>query len=108
MSREIELLAEIRDLLQVIAEPAIAQRDAKLRSALRSIIGGNEKRAKAIQLMDGSRSQVTIAKESGYDRGDVNRAVKALLAAKLVSADGNPRLLITVPPRFFDKGSTDE
>jgi len=35
MSREIELLTEIRDLLLLLAEPALAQRDQKFRDALR-------------------------------------------------------------------------
>jgi hypothetical protein len=56
MSREIELLIEIRDLLQVMAEPALAKRDAKLRSSLRTAVGSSGKKAKAALLMDGSRS----------------------------------------------------
>ncbi|MDB4909155.1 MAG: hypothetical protein JWO05_3939 [Gemmatimonadetes bacterium] len=109
MSREEELLTEIRDLLQVMAEPAIAQRDAKLRATLRGIMGGSEKRSRAIQLMDGSRTQTEIAKESGYDRGDVSKLVKALSTATLVSIrEGAPKLLISVPSQFFDKDYRDE
>jgi DNA-binding MarR family transcriptional regulator len=104
MSREIELLSEIRDLLEVIAEPALAKRDAKLRSSLRDIVGGSEKRAKAVQLMDGSRSQATIAKEAGFDQGNVSRLVKALAAADLISTDEKlPKLLLKVSSRFFEE-----
>jgi DNA-binding MarR family transcriptional regulator len=109
MSRDLELLTEIRDLLQLMAEPAIAKRDAKLRAALRDVIGGNENRARVIQLMNGTRSQADIAKESGYDKGSLSKLIKAMDAAKLVSLeDKSPRLLISVPARFFDKDYSDE
>jgi len=68
MSQEIDLLTEIRDLLQVIAEPEIAKRDEKGRSSLRAVVGTGEKRAKAALLMDGTRSQSTLAKEAGLTR----------------------------------------
>ena len=109
MSREIELLTEIRDLLQVMAEPALAQRDAKMRSSLRTVVGSSGKRAKAALLMDGTRSQSAIVKESGMDQGNHSRLVKALAAAQLISADEkHPRLLVKVPHTFFDEDSTDE
>lgn len=62
MSREIELLTEIRDLLQVMAEPALAKRDARLRSDLCSVVGGGKK-AKAVLLMDGSRTQAATLEQ---------------------------------------------
>ena len=48
----LSVLTEMRDLLRLIAEPAIAQRDRKLREAL-LVIGGNaaSKKAKAILLL---------------------------------------------------------
>lgn len=108
MSREIELLTEIRDLIQVMAEPALAKRDAKLRSSLRTIVGSSEKKAKATFLMDGTRSQSTIVKESGIDNGNLSRLVKALGAAQLISADQkHPTLLVKIPPTFFEAGSTE-
>jgi hypothetical protein len=108
MSREIELLTEIRDLLQVIAEPMLAKRDARLRSTLRSVAGSGKK-AKAALLMDGSRSQTAIVKESGIDQGNLSRLVKTLAAAHLISADEkHPRLLVKVLPTFFDGDDTDE
>lgn len=103
MSRDVELLTEIRDLLRVMAEPAIAQRDAKFRTALRDIVGTNTKKAQAVQLMDGSRSQSTIYKAVGMDQSHLSKLVKKLAAEKLLAAEQKePRLLITVPPNFFD------
>jgi hypothetical protein len=108
MSREIELLTEIRDLLQVMAEPTLAKRDAKLRTSLRSLAGSGKK-AKAALLMDGSRSQAAIVKESGIDRGNLSRLVKVLAAAQIISSDEkHPKLLVKVPPTFFDGDQADE
>lgn len=109
MSQEIELLTEIRDLLQVMAEPALSKRDAKLRSSLRTVIGRSGKKVKAVMLMDGTRSQSVIVKDSGMDQGNLSRLVKALAAAKLISADEkHPKLLVRVPPTFFDGDDVDE
>ena len=108
MSREVELLTEIRDLLQVMAEPALAKRDAKARSSLRAVVGSGKK-AKAAILMDGSRSQSAIVNESAIDKGALSRLVKSLADAKLISADEkHPRLLVNVPPTFFDGDDADE
>jgi DNA-binding MarR family transcriptional regulator len=107
MSKEIELLGEIRDLLQIMAEPALAQRDAKLRSALRTVVGLSPKKAKVVQLMDGSRTQSMIAKEAGMDSGNLSRLVKDLAAAGLISADQkHPKLLVSVPSNFFDQDNS--
>ena len=109
MSREIELLTEIRDLLQVMAEPALAQRDAKLRASLRAIVGVGSKKAKAVQLMDGSRSQSAIVREGIMDSGNLSRLVKDLATAGLVAPDQkHPKLLVTVPPNFFNQENPDE
>jgi len=109
MSHEIELLTEIRDLLQVMAEPALAQRDAKRRSSLRAVVGSGSKKAKAALLMDGTRSQSALVKDSGMDSGNLSRLVKSLAAAQLISADEkHPKLLVKVPSTFFDAGSEDE
>ena len=109
MSKEIELLTEIRDLLQVMAEPALATRDAKLRAALRDLVGTSAKRAKAVMLMDGNRSQSALAKESGMDAGNLSRLVKGLAEGKLISPDQkHPSLAVKVPPTFFDGDDTDE
>jgi DNA-binding MarR family transcriptional regulator len=109
MSNEVELLTEIRDLLQIIAEPEIAKRDAKLRASLRSTVGESEKKARAVMLMDGSRLQSAIAKEVKIDPGDLSRLVKALTAANVVSSsEKHPKLLTKIPPTFFDGADGDE
>ncbi len=69
MNEQTDLLREIRDLLQVIAEPALARRDEGLRASLREIVGKSKAKAGATLLMDGSRTQIVICKESGIDRG---------------------------------------
>jgi hypothetical protein len=109
MSHEIELLTEIRDLLQVMAEPALAQRDAKLRSSLRGLVGTGVKKARAVTLMDGTRTQAALVKDSGMDQGGVSRLVKGLAEAKLIAADQkHPKVLLKVPTDFFEAGTSDE
>jgi hypothetical protein len=102
MTDQTELLREIRDLLQVMAEPALAKRDEKLREALRVIVGKSKPKAKAIQLMDGSRTQAAIGKETALDAGNLSRFVKALREASLIGKEENLKLVISVPPNFFD------
>lgn len=102
MSREIELLTEIRDLLLVVAEPALAKRDKKRRDALRRI-GRGRKNVAAIMLMDGTRSQAEIVKESSVDKSQLSRLVKSLMAEALIRADEkHPKLVIAVPKDFFE------
>jgi len=98
-----ELLREIRDLLRVVAEPALAKRDEQLRAALLDVVGRSKAKAKAVLLMDGSKSQNAIYKESGIDQGDLSRLVKALAAKELiVAAPKQPKLVISIPPNFFE------
>lgn len=104
MSEEIKLLREMRDLLLVIAEPALAKRDERLRESLGQIVGKSEKTAAAVRLMNGERSQRQIIKECGIDAGNLSRCVKALREAGLIEKEGeNPKLLITVPSGFFEQ-----
>mgnify|MGYP001160698131 CR=1 FL=1 len=101
----LHVLTEMRDLLRLIAEPAIAQRDKKLREALRSIAGSaTGKKAKSILLMDGSRNQVGIANECGINQGDLSVLVKKLKAGELLKGDSKqPELVISIPPNFFEQ-----
>ncbi len=109
MSSEVELLTEIRDLLLVMAEPSLAKRDAALRSALRAVVGKSEKKAKATLIMDGTLSQSDIVRETGIDRGNLSRLVSALAKEQLISADDqHPRLMVNVPPTFFDEDNANE
>ena len=106
IDEQTELLREMRDLLRVIAEPALAERDKNLRVALTEIVGKNKSKAKAVLAMDGSRSQSAIHKDCGIDQGDLSRLVKALREKSLLAdgGDKNPKTVITVPPNFFDGG----
>jgi len=98
---ELKVLCEIRDLLLLIAEPQIAQRDKSMREQLRKIVGKGEKNIKAIGLMDGSRSQAAIAKEVPIDFGQLSRLVKNLAAAKLLKTGNNPEVVIPVSESIF-------
>lgn len=86
MSREIELLTEIRDLLLVLAEPALAQRDQTFRGALREIVGKSAKSRAAVMLMNGSVTQAAIAKTAQIDQGQLSRLMKALANKSLIKA----------------------
>lgn len=100
----LHVMSEMRDLLRLIAEPAIAQRDKKLRDALRSIAGSaTGKKAKAILLMDGTRNQTGISNECGIDKSDLSGLVKKLKSEGLLKDDAKqPELTIAIPPNFFD------
>lgn len=99
----LSVLAEMRDLLRLIAEPAIAERDKKHREAL-GIIGGKatSKKAKAILLMDGTRTQADITKACGINQGDLSSLVKKLKTTELLTDDPKPRLVISIPANFFE------
>jgi hypothetical protein len=103
------VLTEMRDLLRLLAEPAIAERDKKRRSALRSIAGNaTGKKAKAILLMDGTRTRQNIITACGIDPGDLSGLVKKLNSAELVTGDPKqPRLAISIPPNFFELGGEE-
>ncbi len=102
VSKEIDLLMEIRDLLQVIAEPALAKRDEKFRESIRAVVGKSQKSASAIALMDGSRTQAAISKEASIDSGQLNRLIKSLEKNALIDTDEkHPKLRIKLPLNFF-------
>jgi len=107
-----ELLAtvqELRDLVRLLAEPAIAERDKKLRAELRRLVGRSPKKAKAVFLMDGKRKQADIQREGGINQGDLSILVKQLRAANLITSDAKqPVLTISIPPNFFEDGGSDE
>jgi len=102
MNDEIELLREMRDLLRLIAEPALAKRDENRRNALREVVGKGKTNVKATLLMDGSRTRQVIRQESGIDSGNLSRLVKALRDKDLLSGDDNPKLVIAIPTTFFE------
>jgi hypothetical protein len=106
----LKVLAEMRDLLRLIAEPAIAQRDKKLRETLRGLAASTTgKKAKAIRLMDGTRNQTRIVNECGINGGDLSVLVKNLKAAQLLTGNlKQPQLAISIPPNFFEHGTESD
>ena len=106
----LEILSEMRDLLRLLAEPAIAERDKKMRVALRAIAGSSAgKKAKSIVLMDGVRTRQEIIAGSKIDASDLSALVKKLTAEKLLVGDAKqPRLAISIPSNFFDLGDGNE
>jgi DNA-binding MarR family transcriptional regulator len=102
MDEQTELLREMRDLLRLIAEPALEKRDQEHRTALRELVGLSKLKSKAVLLMDGTKSRIAIRHESGIDQGDLSRLVKSLREKGLVTADEQPRLVITLPSKFFE------
>lgn len=99
----LEELRQIRALLELLAEPAIAQRDAKLRGKLREIVGSSNKKQKSVSFMDGTRTQKEIINETGVNQGDLSRMVGKLITVGLL-ANGRkkPKLVISIPPHFFE------
>jgi DNA-binding MarR family transcriptional regulator len=107
MDENTQLLREIRDLLRVMAEPELANRDKKLGESLSEVVGKSKQKAKAVLLMDGSKSQAAIRKESGMDQGNLSRFVTSLRDRGLIGTDGNrPKLAIYVSSDFFEKSET--
>jgi hypothetical protein len=100
---------EIRDLIRLLAEPAIAARDEKLRGALRQIVGNSLPKAKAVLLMDGNRTQSTIDSETAINQGHLSTLVKQLNNGKLLLGDGKkPKLAISIPASFFESVAKGE
>ena len=93
---QLDVLRDIRELLQLIAEPQLAIRDKARRDALRKVIGKSDKNLNSVLLMDGSRKQATIAKEVPIDIGQLSKLVKSLSEAKLLTPSVNPTLVIPV------------
>src|SRR5690242_11647208 len=104
--RDDALLDEVRKmrkLLELLAEPAIAQRDAKLRDALREIVGSSAKKQQAVMLMNGTRTQAQIVTQTSVHQGDLSTMVGRFESAGLL-LDGRkqPKLAIPIPSNFFD------
>jgi CRP-like cAMP-binding protein len=99
----LEEVRRMRALLELIAEPAVAQRDAKLRDELRKIVGSSSKKQRSVFLMDGSLTQAQIATQSTLDQGDLSKLAGKLENAGLI-VDGRkqPKLAISIPSNFFE------
>jgi hypothetical protein len=104
-----QILQEIRDLLRLMAEPALAKRDELLRTSLQQVIGRSKQKAEAVILMDGTRSQAAIRNDCGIDVGNLSRLVKALREAELIGPDDkHPKLVFPVPSNLFDTVGKDK
>ncbi len=104
----LKAVQEIRTLVRIMAEPALAEHDKKARTELRRIVGSSGKKAKAAFLMDGTRIQSAIQKESGINKGDLSVFVKQLNTSKLLTGDGKqPNLSISISKDFFRVRLTD-
>ena len=79
-SELLEAIQEIRDLVRLMAEPAIAERDKRLREELRNIAGKSAPKAKAVLLMNGSRTQKEIHTESGMHQGHLSTPGEAIIS----------------------------
>jgi DNA-binding MarR family transcriptional regulator len=97
-----DLLTQIRDLLIPIAAVNRPQYEEirklqiqQYQKLLASKVLGAKSR-KATLLMDGTRPQSDIAKESGVDRGNLSKLIKELREAELLDAKSNPCLVLTV------------
>jgi hypothetical protein len=102
-------VSELRDLVRLMAEPALAARDQKLRSELRRVVGRSATKVKAVLLMDGSRPQRVIHRESGLNEGHLSTLVKQLKVSNLLQGDGKePKLAIAIPANFFESGKSNE
>ena len=106
MDEQTELLRKILDILTLMAEPQIAQRDEKSRTSLRETAGKNKAKQKAIALMNASRSQSEISQEAKIDRSDLSKLVKALRAVDLLTESEKPQIRISIPANFFDQGES--
>jgi hypothetical protein len=96
-------VSAIRKLLELLAEPAIAARDVKLRDELRRIVGSSIKKQQAVLLMDGTRTQKDIFDATALHKGDLSTMVSKLEdAALLIGEKKQPKLTISIPSNFFD------
>ncbi len=102
----LETLRKIFGLLELIAEDKIAQRDAKPRSALLEIVGKSETKQKSVFLMDGTRTQAELHRQTSVHKGDLSTLVGKLHKAKLLADDTKkPQLTISIPQNFFERNA---
>jgi hypothetical protein len=101
-----ELLEEVRKiygLLELLAEEKIAERDSKQRSVLREVVGASPTKQKSVFLMDGTRTQADIRKETSVNQGHLSTMVGQLQKAGLLIHDTKrPKLGISIPSNFFE------
>lgn len=99
---ELEVLKDIRELLTLVAEPQLAERDKKRRDELRRIAGKGEKNIKAVLAMQGVKSQKEISSEAKIDASQLSRLVKSLHSAGLLDPNSDvPKLVFPVNEQLF-------
>lgn len=98
----LETVRKIYGLLELLAEDKIAERDAKQRSKLREVAGISKLKQAAILLMDGTRAQKDIVSAASIKSSNLSTLVSELTTAALLDDDKRfPKLVISVPPKFF-------
>ncbi len=104
----LDAVREIRDLIRLMAEPAVAERDRRFRDELRQVVGKSQPKAKAVLLMDGNRTQTEIHAETSINKGHLSTLVKRLTETNLQCGDARrPKLAISIPSSFFDAVSDE-
>lgn len=99
----LSLVRRIHDLLELMAEDKLAQRDAKQRTSLREIVGSGAAKQRAVFLMDGSRTQADIVRATSVNQGHLSVMIANLHKAKLLTDDPKkPKLAISIPANFFE------
>lgn len=90
-----KLLEEIRDLLRPVADAH--QEGYERRQAIRAQLS-SEKRLHAWSLIDGTRTQMEIAKQAGMAQGGVSVWFKTLRELEAISDSPTPAKLVEVTP----------
>lgn len=102
-SELLETVRKIHDLLELLAEDKIAERDSKQRVALLELVASSKIGQKAVLLMDGTRTRAEIQSQAQMDPSNLSKLVGKLNDAKLVTGDPKkPKLAISLPANFFD------
>jgi hypothetical protein len=102
-SESLLTLRKICELLELLAEDKIAQRDAKQRAALLEIVGKSAVMQRAVLLMDGTRTQKDIHTNTSVHKGNLSTMIGRLNDAKLITGDAKkPKLSISIPKDFFE------
>jgi hypothetical protein len=100
----LEEVRQVRKLVELLAEPAMAQRDAKLRAELRRIVGSGSQKQQAVLLMDGKHTQKQLIARTSVHGGNLSTMIGKLNAAGLLEGGDKkqPKLMISIPSNFFD------
>ncbi len=93
---------EIKEMLKLIAEPHLAQRDQKRRTALIGIVGKSAWKRQMVPLLDGTKTQVELRKIIKADQGDLSKFIKFLKEAELLREGEKPHLNLDLPANFFE------